>query len=41
MRAFIEMADRQMGELQSQREQLDEAMDELSTLRATTKGLLK
>lgn len=41
MRAFIEMADRQMGELQAQREQLDEAMDELSTLRATTKGLLK
>ena len=34
--AFLEMADRQMIELKSQREQLDEAMAELSTLRETT-----
>lgn len=34
--AFLEMADRQMVELQNQREQLDEAMHELSTLRDTT-----
>ncbi|KPD11254.1 MerR family DNA-binding transcriptional regulator [Phaeobacter sp. 11ANDIMAR09] len=41
MQAFIEMADRQMGELQQQREQLDEALDELGSLRATTQSLLK
>ena len=41
MQAFIEMADRQMGELQQQREQLEEALDELGSLRATTHGLLK
>ena len=41
MQAFIEMADRQMGELQKQREQLDEALDELGSLRATTHSLLK
>jgi len=40
MQAFVEMADRQMVELQKQREQLDEAMGELSTLRQTTLGLL-
>ncbi|MCD9147497.1 MULTISPECIES: MerR family transcriptional regulator [Pseudophaeobacter] len=40
MQAFIEMADHQMGELQQQREQLDEALDELGSLRATTKSLL-
>ncbi|OIQ44554.1 MAG: MerR family transcriptional regulator [Roseobacter sp. MedPE-SW] len=40
MQAFIEMADRQMGELQKQREQLDEALDELGSLRATTQSLL-
>ncbi len=34
--AFLEMADRQMIELQSQREQLNEAMAELSALRETT-----
>jgi len=34
--AFLEMADRQMIELKLQREQLDEAMAELSSLRATT-----
>ena len=38
--SFIDMADRQMVELQKQREQLDEAMGELSTLRQTTLGLL-
>ena len=41
MQAFIEMADRQMGELQQQREQLEEALDELGSLRATTHVLLK
>ncbi|WP_293577710.1 MerR family DNA-binding transcriptional regulator [Phaeobacter sp.] len=39
-RAFIEMADRQMVELKKQREQLDEALKELTDLRATTLGLL-
>jgi len=34
--AFLEMADRQMIELKLQREQLDEAMAELSSLRTTT-----
>ncbi len=33
MQAFVEMADRQMGELKKQREQLDQAMDELAALR--------
>lgn len=36
MRAFLEMADRQMGELEKQRQQLDEAMKELEALRAQT-----
>jgi DNA-binding transcriptional MerR regulator len=36
MRAFVEMADRQMKELQSQRTQLDEAMAELQSLRDET-----
>jgi len=39
-RAFGEMADRQMEELRKQREQIDEAMQELTDLRATTLGLL-
>ncbi|AHD09944.1 MULTISPECIES: MerR family DNA-binding transcriptional regulator [Phaeobacter] len=39
-RAFVEMADRQMGELRKQREQLDEALQELHDLRATTLSLL-
>lgn len=34
MAAFVEMADRQMKELESQRQQLDEAMDELKAMRA-------
>lgn len=33
MQAFVEMADRQMRELQDQRQQIDEAMDELASLR--------
>jgi DNA-binding transcriptional MerR regulator len=33
MRAWVEMADRQMLELAEQRRQLDEAMDELKSLR--------
>lgn len=36
MRAFIEMANRQMVELQSQRKQIDEAMAELTELRNET-----
>ena len=36
MEAFVEMADRQMKELQSQREQLDEAMSELKWIRDKT-----
>jgi len=33
MSAFVEMADRQMKELQDQRRQIDEAMGELASLR--------
>ncbi|TMV09662.1 MerR family DNA-binding transcriptional regulator [Ruegeria sediminis] len=40
MAAFVEMADRQMQELRQQREQLDEAMDELQRLRDQTAGSL-
>ncbi|SFT81222.1 MerR family transcriptional regulator [Sedimentitalea nanhaiensis] len=36
MQAFVDMADRQMQELENQREQLDEAMSELKTLRDAT-----
>lgn len=36
MQAFIEMADRQMGELENQRAQIDEAMQELKHLREET-----
>ena len=36
MRAFIAMADRQLKDLESQRQQLDEAMRELATLRSET-----
>ena len=38
MRAFVEMADRQMKELEHQREQLDEAMAELKQLRDDTEA---
>jgi DNA-binding transcriptional MerR regulator len=34
--AFLEMADRQLLELKNQREQLEEALTELSSLRETT-----
>ncbi len=40
MSAFVDMADRQMGELRQQREQLDEAMDELKRLRDQTANTL-
>ncbi|MEO9782058.1 MAG: MerR family DNA-binding transcriptional regulator [Sedimentitalea sp.] len=36
MQAFVEMADRQMSELESQRSQIDEAMQELKDLRDET-----
>ncbi|PSL22112.1 MerR family transcriptional regulator [Shimia abyssi] len=36
MQAFVEMADRQYEELIEQRKQLDQAMDELKTLRDET-----
>lgn len=36
MQAFVEMADRQLKELQEQRRQLDEAMRELAELRDQT-----
>lgn len=41
MRAFIEMADRQFGELEEQKAQLEEAMHELKSLRDKTVDLLK
>ena len=40
MQAFVDMADRQMAELEEQRQQLDEAMRELKELRDETAGLL-
>jgi DNA-binding transcriptional MerR regulator len=40
MQAFVEMADRQMVELENQRAQLDEAMQELKRLRDETAGAL-
>ena len=40
MRTWIEMADRQLQELAEQRSQLDEAIDELRTLRDETKASL-
>jgi len=36
MRAWIELADRQLAELDEQRKQLDEAIDELQSLRDET-----
>jgi len=36
MRAWIELADRQLAELDEQRKQLDEAIDELQSLRDAT-----
>jgi DNA-binding transcriptional MerR regulator len=40
MRAWIAMADRQLDELAEQRRQLDDAMDELRTLRDETEASL-
>lgn len=40
MRAWLELADRQMTELAEQRRQLDEAMQELKTLRDETAASL-
>lgn len=40
MRAWIELADRQLGELDEQRKQLDEAITELKTLRDKTAATL-
>jgi len=40
MKTFIELADRQMEELRQQRQQLDEAMDELQRLRDQTAKML-
>ena len=40
-RTFVEMADRQLVELASQRDQISEAMDELQSLRTKTRALLK
>ena len=40
MYAFVEMADRQMKELENQREQLEDAMDELRSLREETASSL-
>ncbi|WP_264210075.1 MerR family transcriptional regulator [Leisingera thetidis] len=39
--AFMEMADRQLVELEKQRQQINEAIEELTALRASTKALLK
>ncbi len=40
MQAWIELADRQLGELGEQRKQLDEAIDELQALRDSVAGEL-
>ena len=40
MRTFVEMADRQMVELVEQRTQLQEAMDELQSLRDQTAAMM-
>lgn len=41
MRAWLDMADRQLDELAEQRRQIDEAMDELRSLRDETTASLK
>ncbi|MCL6284070.1 MerR family DNA-binding transcriptional regulator [Ruegeria sp. 2012CJ41-6] len=41
MATFVEVANRQLEELRKQRQQLDDAMDELVRLRDQTVGLLK
>lgn len=40
MQAWIELADRQLAELEEQRQQLDETMNELKSLRNETAGNL-
>ncbi|MEP3637329.1 MAG: MerR family DNA-binding transcriptional regulator [Paracoccaceae bacterium] len=40
MRAWVELADRQLGELDEQRKQMDEAIDELKSLRDKIEGSL-
>ena len=40
MQAFVDMADKQMLELQEQRQQLDDAINELKSLRDETQGAL-
>ena len=40
MRAWIDLADRHLGELDEQRKQLDDAISELRTLRDETKATL-
>lgn len=40
MRTFVEMADRQLADLSEQRQQLQEAMDELQSLRTLTAASL-
>lgn len=41
LKVFLEMADRQIVELTKQRTQLDQALSELSDLRATTEKLIE
>ena len=41
MRSWIEVADRQLGELAEQRAQLDQAIDELKSLRDETEASLE
>lgn len=41
LKAFLEMADRQLLELNKQREQIDQALAELSELRETTQNLIE
>ena len=41
MQAFVDMADRQMAELQEQKEQLEQAMSELQELRDQTAKAIK
>ena len=36
MRAWVNMSEKQLGELAEQRDQLDQAIDELNALRETT-----
>ena len=40
MKAWVELADRQLGELDEQRKQMDEAIDELKSLRDKIEGSL-